>query len=204
MATLVIDPMVEDRILAERQATGADRYDEVWEGVYVMNPLPNDEHQDLVMNLSAAILEVVTGAGLGKVRPGVNLSDRDQGWIHNYRTPDVVAFLNESLAKNLDTHWTGAADFLVEIISPGDRSREKLDFYGKIGVRELLLVDRYPWAIELYRGADEVLKLVGRLEPDADDVLKSEVLPLSFQLVGGEPRPRIKITHHDDDRQWSA
>ena len=37
--------------------------------------------------------EVVTGAGLGKVRPGVNLSDRNEGWIHNYRGPDVVAFL---------------------------------------------------------------------------------------------------------------
>jgi Uma2 family endonuclease len=204
MATLVTDPAVESRILAERQAIGADRYDEVWEGVYMMNPIPNDEHQDLVMNLSATIFEVVTGAGLGKVRPGVNLSDRDQGWAHNYRAPDVVAFLNESSAKNFDSHWTGAADFLVEIISPGDRSREKLDFYGKIGVRELLLVDRYPWAIELYRGAGEVMNLVGRLEPDADEVLKSEVLPLSFRLIGGEPRPRIKITHHDDDRQWSA
>ena len=203
MATLVIDPAVEERILAERQAFGGDRYDEVWEGVYVMNPIPNDEHQDLVMNLSAAIFEVVTGAGLGKVRPGVNLSDRDHDWIHNYRAPDVVAFLNESLAKNFDTHWTGAADFLVEIVSPGDRSREKLDFYGKIGVRELLLVDRYPWAIELYRGAGEVMNLVGRLEPAADGVLKSEVLPLSFRLVGGEPRPRIEV-RHDDGRTWLA
>ena len=32
-----------------------------------------------------------------------------------------------------------------------DKSRKKFGFYKSVGVRELLLVDRHPWALELYR-----------------------------------------------------
>ena len=39
MALMVLDPTAEKRLKAERQASGLDRYDEVWEGVYVMVPL---------------------------------------------------------------------------------------------------------------------------------------------------------------------
>ena len=35
MAIMVLDPYVEEHILAERVGTDGDQYDEVWEGVYV-------------------------------------------------------------------------------------------------------------------------------------------------------------------------
>jgi hypothetical protein len=35
---VVLERSVEKRLRAERQASGADRYDEVWDGVYVMAP----------------------------------------------------------------------------------------------------------------------------------------------------------------------
>ena len=73
--------------------------------------------------------------------PGVNLSDRDEGWEQNFREPDVAVFLRDGKAINCGTHWQGAADFLVEIISPGERTREKIPFYSSLGVVELL-VDR--------------------------------------------------------------
>ena len=47
------------------------------------------------------------------------------------------------------THWQGAADFLVEIISPGERTHDKIPFYGSIGVVELLIVNRDPWTLKL-------------------------------------------------------
>ena len=43
MATLVIDPPLEQRLREDRHARGADHHDEVWNGVYVMTPMPNNE-----------------------------------------------------------------------------------------------------------------------------------------------------------------
>ncbi len=48
MALMVLEPAVEERLLAERRGCDGQQYDEVWEGIYVMAPLPNDEHQEIV------------------------------------------------------------------------------------------------------------------------------------------------------------
>src|SRR4051812_24595495 len=90
MATLVTDPTVEEQIRAHRAETGADRYDEVWEGTYVMAPLPTNDHQDLVGEFDLILRVVVKAAGLGRVFPGANVSDREIDWLQNYRCPDVV------------------------------------------------------------------------------------------------------------------
>ena len=45
MTALINDPKLEEKLIAKRQAAGADKFDEVWDGVYVMSPLANDEHQ---------------------------------------------------------------------------------------------------------------------------------------------------------------
>ena len=83
--------------------------------------------------------EVIRRPRLGQVFPGVNLSDRDDDWKQNFREPDVAVFLRDGKAINHGTHWQGAADFLVEIISPGERTRDKIPFYSGIGVVELLI-----------------------------------------------------------------
>ena len=202
MATLVTDPDIEQRIQAEREATGADRFDEVWEGLYMMTPMPNIEHQQLVYELTKVLEDAIGETPLG-IMPGVNISDREEGWKQNYRVPDITICLDDTTAKHCGTHLCGGADFLVEVVSPDDRSRRKFDFYYKLGVRELLLVDRDPWAIELYRNTGEALPSVGRSELDADETIKSEVLPLSFRIVDGDMRPRIEV-RHDDGRTWLA
>jgi hypothetical protein len=38
MATPITDPLTEEQVRAQRAATGADLYDEVWDGVYVVAP----------------------------------------------------------------------------------------------------------------------------------------------------------------------
>jgi len=48
----------------------------------------------------------------------------------------------------------GGPDFAVEILNPGDRTPEKLPFYASVNVRELLVVDRDPWSLELFRLCD--------------------------------------------------
>lgn len=45
MNGLVADPQISEKLIAERKALGLDRFDEVWEGVYVMPPMANNEHQ---------------------------------------------------------------------------------------------------------------------------------------------------------------
>ena len=55
MALLSIDPMELARLLRDRRECGGDRYDEVWDGVYVMSPLADNEHQQLGFDLAAAI-----------------------------------------------------------------------------------------------------------------------------------------------------
>ena len=203
MTMIVRDLLIQDQIKAQRSETGADRYDEVWDGVYVVSPLPNDEHQELVQGLGFVLHNVVILPKLGLVRPGVNVSDRDQDWTQNYREPDVVVYLNGTKAINRGTHWVGGPDFAVEILSPGDAARQKLDFYAKVGVRELLIVDRDPWALELYRLDRGLLAMVGKVTPDDGQDLVSEVLPLRFGLVAGEARPAITATHSDGNRCWS-
>jgi Uma2 family endonuclease len=191
-------------MIRHRRAIRIDRKDEVWEGVYVVSPMANEEHQDLADSICYALQTSVKYAGLGIVRSGANITDRHDKWTKNFRVPDVAVFLNGTTAIKKKTHWVGGPDFAVEIISPYDRSREKLDFYAKVGVKELLLVDRKPWTLELYRLQDGVLDLVGKSELTDPAVLVSQVVPLSFQLVAGEPRPTILMAHSDGVQRWSA
>jgi len=199
MTMVVTDPWTEKRLRQEREATGVDRYDEVWEGVYMMAPFPNNEHQRLVFDLSVVLAEAVDA---GEVFPGTNVSDRGEDWTHNYRTPDVAVFLDSGEAEDCGTHWRGPADFLVEIISPNDRTREKIPFYGRLGVVELLVVDRDPWQVELYRHESGEMKLAGRSTVDGAETLESRSVPLTFQLVAGEHRPQIRVVHSESQRSW--
>ncbi len=201
---MILDEDLLDAIIDDRQATGADLRDEVWDGVYMIMPQANDTHQEIVQGLCFAF-ETVSGQGLGgKVRPGVNVSDRDDDWTKNYRDPDVVVFLAGTTAINRETYWLGGPDFAVEVISKGDRSRDKLDFYAKVNVRELLLVDRFPWSLELYRNVGGVMELTGRSTIEGQVELPSEVLPLTFQLISGPERPQIRVGERNGDRVWSV
>ena len=204
MATLITDPSLEQRLRAEREASGADRFDEVWEGVYMMTPMPNDEHQQIVMRLSSILQEVIGWPGSGEVRPGVNLSAAEEDWKSDYRVPDIAVFVSDTAAINRGTHWQGAADFLVEVISTGDRTREKLPYYAKLGVRELLLIDRDPWAVELYRLGDGGFKRAGVSSLDDDQLLRSEQVPLSFRLVAGDDRTVGEVSLSGGEKQWEV
>ena len=201
-AFTITDPGVVRRLKADREATGLDRRDEMWEGIYVMSPDPNIEHNSLGSELSFVFAAVRGEVGGGFVLAGGNISDRVDGWHKNYRIPDVAVYLSGNAARNCGTHWCGGPDLAVEILSEGDLARKKLDFYAKVNTRELLVLDRHPWALELYRLADGRLELVGVSTPDKPDVLASEVLLLSFRLVPGEGRPTIELARLDGGQSW--
>jgi Uma2 family endonuclease len=202
MVLLVLDSGLEERLKTERAKWGADRSDEVWDGVYVISPESNDEHQALVSGWIYILVGQIALTGLGEVRPGVNVSDRDEEWTHNYRVPDVAVFLAGGSAQNRDEYWLGGPDFAIEIVSLGDRSREKLAFYGKVGVRELLIIDRDPWRLELYHLNDGELRPAGLSSLENPTRLANAVLPLGFRLVEGLKRPQIEVAHTDGVQSW--
>jgi len=204
MATVILDRGFAERLRQERADAGGDRWDEVWEGTYMMAPLPNIEHQDFVNRLSSIFLEVAGWDSGAVVLPGANVSDRERGWERNYRCPDVVVYLAGTKAKNCDTHWRGGPDFAVEIASDDDQTRDKIPFYAKVGARELLIVDRNPWQLELLRLTRKTLKSVGKSTIKSRRLLTSRVLPLSFRLIAGKQRPMIRVTHASDDRTWDV
>jgi Uma2 family endonuclease len=204
MSTLIQDEGLERLVIEERRRKGLDRPDETWEGTYVIMPNPNDEHQQLVMHLSMRLCQLIEETGLGQVRPGVNISDRIVDWRFNFRCPDVVVFLNDTAAECHDTFWYGGPDFAIEIVSPNDRTRDKLEFYASVRTRELLVIDRDPWSLELYRLIDSEMQLVGRCTPESRESLGSEVLPLKWSLAaatGSANRPRIEL-RHTDGQTW--
>jgi Uma2 family endonuclease len=202
MPTLIQNREVEARLRAEWRAAGLDRWDEVWEGVYVMPPFPNDEHQAIQAEFVAILQSLIGWKGLGQVRAGVNVSDRIDDWTQNYRCPDVAVFLNGSHAQNHDTFWFGGPDFAVEIVSPEDSSRDKLAFYAAVRVRELLIIDRAPWRLELYRLQGGRMVEVGHSVPTSAEALASEIVPLSFRLIASGARPSIEVTERAGTGRW--
>jgi Uma2 family endonuclease len=202
MTAVVLDKWVERRIIARRRRLGQDHFDEVWDGIYVMAPAADIEHFEISNDLATVITIVVKWAGLGRVLPGVNISDRKQGWKKNYRVPDITVFLEGNTAENCTTHWCGGPDLAIEVVSPNDRSRKKIPFYEKVGTRELIIVDRRPWRLTLYRLMTGELREIGQSTLADAKRLASEVVPLSFQHSGVEDRPTIIVRHLNDGREW--
>jgi len=197
-----VEPGELRRIIRQRQQSGGDRYDEVWDGVYVMSPLADNEHQLIGFRL-ATVIATALGT-LAQVFPGCNVSDRPKRWQKNYRCPDMAVFLPGNPAEDRLTHWYGGPDFAAEIMSRHDRSREKFDFYFKVGVRELLLVDRRPWRLELYRRDTSQWNTVGHSAVDdaSASILRIEVLQLGFRLVKGTARPQIEVSRKSPKARW--
>lgn len=207
MTMIVTDEDLERDLRRSREESGADRWDEVWDGVYVMGALPNDQHQGIVGRLTTILTLTVELAGAGLVRPGVNVSDRRDAWKENYRCPDVVVYLFGNPAENRGAHWYGGPDLAVEVVSRGEDPHAKLDFYAKVSTRELLVIDRDPWRLELFRLGDGELTPAGVSEitgtaPGA--VLVSEVVPFTWRLAPGSERPRIEVTCTENGQVWHA
>jgi Uma2 family endonuclease len=192
----ILDTELAQRIVRERQESGIDRYDEVWEGVYVVPPLANNPHQGLVAGFTAILYEVIVLPGRGQVFPGANVSDRRAGWEHNYRDPDVVVVLPGSRAVDCTTHLFGGPDFLVEVESRGAASDEKIPFYSQLQVRELLVVHQVTRQLRLYRHDGQQLVPVDATDFRGKKWFVSAVVPLAFRpkTVRGSPLTEVRRT----------
>jgi Uma2 family endonuclease len=194
MAIVSLEPGELKRLIRERRDSGGDRWDEVWDGVYVMPPLADNEHQRMGLDLAIDIRNALGPDERIQIFAGCNVSDQPKRWRRNYRCPDVAVFLPGNPAEDRGSHWFGGPDFAIEILSPFDRSREKFGFYAKVGVRELLLVDRRPWQLEIHRLEGDRFVRTGRSNLDDSTALPSQILPLTYRLVHGLTRPKIEVS----------
>lgn len=136
---------VPQALLDERRARGADRWDEMWEGELHMVPPPSGEHQRLGSELFLILGPLAKARGLvpfydatGLFRPGVE---------DDWRAPDS-AFARPEIVSQRGIE--GAASLVVEILSPGDETYRKLDWYAAVGVGEVLVIEPLTRGVELF------------------------------------------------------
>lgn len=176
-----------DLILHQRRANGQDRWDECWDGRYIVLQPPSIEHFDVVKFLSRVFEWGVERDG-GRFDAGCAVSDRVERWIENFRQPDVSVFLSGNSADPHRTHWAGGPDLAVEVVSPGDRTYEKLGFYAAVGTRELLIIDRDPWALATYQPQEGKMVETARVGV-GDGPIALASLPATLELNAATRHP---------------
>ncbi|MGH7598672.1 MAG: Uma2 family endonuclease [bacterium] len=158
-------------------------------GVIYMATPATLEHEDefgfVLMIVRGFVKRKKLGFVLGS-RAAMQLSDEDAP------EPDLMFISKERLAKAKGKAFLGAADLVVELISPSSRwldLGEKKDLYAKFGVREY-------WVIDLFRQAAYFLKnkngVWEDLTVDAMGIVRSSVLPgfwLRVDWLFAEPLP---------------
>ena len=134
MTTLVLGapPPELEALLERRRRAGVDRLDEVWQGVRHMVPGPSSEHARISQQLAEILGPPARAAGLLPAMGEFNLGESE----YDFRVPDG-GLLHPGAAGV----WLSTAAVVVEILSPGDESWQKLGFYAEHHVDEVLFVD---------------------------------------------------------------
>lgn len=123
-------PPAIEALIESRRATGADLYDEVWEGAYHMAPMTRGAHGLLDSEVAVILQSLSRPLGLFASGP-FNLGEAD-----DYRIPDRGIHRRRSNAA-----WFATAALVVEILSADDETFEKLPFYAAHGVDEVMIVN---------------------------------------------------------------
>ncbi len=134
-------PEVPPHIVEWRRRTGADRWDEMWEGVLHMPPAPDVYHQDFQWSLETWLRNHWAKPRRGKVLHDVNVAPPGE-WPNNYRIPDLVLLTSARRSIARGACLEGPPDVVIELRSPGDETMEKLPFFESLGVPEVWIVGR--------------------------------------------------------------
>ncbi|MDN5857588.1 MAG: Uma2 family endonuclease [Pseudonocardia sp.] len=170
MRVLMVD--APQAMLDERRRLDQDKRDEMWDGVLHMVPPAGGPHQGLGYGFLRVAGPLAEQRGLvPRYETGLFRSDSD------YRVPDLSFCRPEHLSER----GLEGAELVVEIRSPRDETYEKLDFYARVGVLELLVLHPRPRRVELFRN------VAGRMLPvQSDGKVHSEVLGLTLHVEDDE------------------
>jgi Uma2 family endonuclease len=158
-----------------------------------MAPSPNRDHQDFEFALEAWLRQYWARQFGGRVYHQINIAEPST-WPNNYRIPDLVLLTPERFDIDCNEYFDGGPDVAVEIHSEGDEAYDKFDFYAKVGVREVWIIDRDS-------KQPEVFELVGK-EYEArsagpDGWLHSDVTNVETRAAADE-KLEMRITGQDD------
>jgi Uma2 family endonuclease len=179
-------------LLEERHRLGHDRYDEMWEGVVHMNAVPHRDHQVLGSQLFVWLYLNWRRAPQREVYPERNIA-LPNGWPNDYRIPDLVLTTSERSEYDRGTYIEGPPLVCIEIHSPHDEAYEKLEFYARLGVPEVWIIDRDKKDVEVYI-LDTVTKNFELAEAGPDGWLRSSVTGILLKTVD----ERLAIQLADD------
>ena len=130
-----------------------ERY-ELIDGELVMVPAPSISHQDVQLDLGAALRAFVRARGLGRIiiSPVDVVFSSD-----NVRQPDIIFVSAERAGIITGDDVQGAPDLAVEILSPSTERADKTtkrETYARHGVKEYWLVDTDARSISVLLLAD--------------------------------------------------
>jgi len=193
MRAVILD--MPEHWLAERKRSGAERFDEMWEGVLHMSPSPNYGHQALVLDLASFLKRHWARPHGGEVIHEINVvpPEDEADWIRNYRIPDVVVLSSDRLHCNRDTYILGAPLVCIEVRSPKDESYDKLPFYAELGVPEVWIIDRDTKKPEVFALVESAYVNVG---PNADGWIESTAIAAELKAT---PARKLAICLNRDD-----
>ena len=175
----------------------------MWDGIYVMSPDAEFRASDFVGELVYRLRDrSAISSAAAIVLPGLNVSDRVEGWHKNYRIPTSPS-TSPATRPGIAGRTCAAAPILPS------RSSAKATWPAGSSTStprstpaNSCCIDRDPWALELYRLADGRLELVGDLDPGRARDPDQPVLPLTFRLVPGEGRPTLEVARLDGGQTW--
>jgi Uma2 family endonuclease len=145
---------VPQAMLDERRRLDLDRRDEMWEGELHMTPPADSEHGRMAGRLLSRFVPVADGLGLeAGSEVGVWATGAEP---ESYRVPDLVVTDADRLSERGVEAGDGAL-LVVEIRSPRDETYEKLPFYDRVGVTEVLVVDRPEGVLKRFARRDGAL-----------------------------------------------
>jgi Uma2 family endonuclease len=168
---------VTDEELAERRRRGLDRFDEMWEGVLHMAPAPAYEHQRMVSAIDRFLGLLCDRDRRGVLAIAINVFN-DASAVPDYRIPDftfIAAGRERLLAR--DGVRGGGPDAVIEIRSPDDETYEKLSFFARLGVREVIVVGCDSKQPEIFRLAGTQYVAV---QADRERWVRSDTLNVRF------------------------
>jgi Uma2 family endonuclease len=148
---------------------------EIIGGEHYVSPSPVPRHQRISLNLAHLIQTFLDAHPIGELFYApidVLLSEID------IVVPDLV-FVSTSRSQIVTSkNLQGAPDLVVEILSPGTRSRDqrlKRDLYERAGAQEYWLVDPERDVVEVYRRAAETFALP--IQYGSTEVVTTPLLP---------------------------
>jgi Uma2 family endonuclease len=146
---------------------------ELWNGELIMPPTPDSDHQRSTFDFAIALRNWVDRHKLGEVF----IAPFDMVLAPRQVTQPDVLFISNERAHLVRKTLKGAADLVVEVISPNSHERDRIkkrDLYEQHGVKEYWLLDREGATVEVLYLTKDRYQLVGRWR--AGEIAKSKLL----------------------------